>query len=312
MSLIDSCNALGIDVTLSSSIDEIIDELTARSDDLKVKLLLGLALQEANRDGDAYTVFAEASAAGSISGMYQQAAYLYDGRGVTKDPYKAIELMEKVVNSASDDNQYELKQNALLNLGRAYWDTFPHNAKQAEKYWLRAAKDGDGLVDAMTELGKFYAHPENNDPKQSFYWHQNAAGKGSSYSQTVIGIMYFRGEGIQQSTVKALDCLKEAAAAGSIYARANLAELYYKRKLFTEAVGHAKKVCDLHKEEGPFKNADSSRGLTLAAFLLARCLQLGRGTAVDQGAAETLFKLAATTDPIVACKLHNEMIQGAI
>ena len=48
-------------------------------------------------------------------------------------------------------------------------------------------------------------------------------------------------QGIQQSTVKALDCLKEAAAAGSIYARANLAELYYKRKLFTEAVGHAKK-----------------------------------------------------------------------
>jgi len=194
MSLIEHCNALGIGVTPSSSPDQIIKELTARSDDLKIKLLLGLALQEANRDSDAYRVFAEAADAGSASGMYQQATYLYDGRGVTKDPYKAIELMEKVVNSVIGENQSELENMALLNLGRGYWDTFPHNAKKAEEYWLRAAKNGDGLVDAMTELGKFYAHPENNDPKQSFYWHQNAAGKGSSYSQTVIGIMYFRGQ----------------------------------------------------------------------------------------------------------------------
>ena len=72
------------------------------------------------------------------------------------------------------------------------------------------------------------------------------------------------------------------------------------------------RVCDLHKDEGPFTSADSNRGLTLAAFLLARCMQLGRGIAVDTGAAENLFKLAASTDPIVACKLHNEMIQGTI
>ena len=141
--MIDSCNALGIGVTASATLDDIIEELAVRSDDLKVKLLLGLALQEASRDADAYTVFAEAAAAGSLSGMYQQAAYLYDGRGVTKDPYKAIELMEEVVNRAAGENQQELEYNALLNLGRAYSDTFPHNPKRAEEFRLRAAQDGE-------------------------------------------------------------------------------------------------------------------------------------------------------------------------
>ena len=68
----------------------------------------------------------------------------------------------------------------------------------------------------------------------------------------------------------------------------------------------------MHKEEGPFTDADSNRGLTIAAFLLARCMQLGRGTSVDQDTSQILFKLAASTDAIVACKLHNEMIHGTI
>ena len=81
---------------------------------------------------------------------------------------------------------------------------------------------------------------------ESFYWHQNAAGKGSVQSQTVIGIMYSKGQGIDQSTEKALKCLKEASANGGVLARANLAELYYKRKLFTEAFNHAKKWVFYH------------------------------------------------------------------
>ena len=106
----------------------------------------------------------------------------------------AIELMENVVHHPSLENQTELLQNALLNLGRAYWDTFPHNKVKAEEYWLRAADDGNGLVDAMTELGKFYAHTDTKNIKQSFYWHQNAAGNGSAYSQAALGTMYYLGE----------------------------------------------------------------------------------------------------------------------
>jgi len=312
MSLIESCAALGIEISHSASLDEIIELLQSRSDDLKVKLLLGIALQEAERDTEAYKVFEESAAKGSVSGMYQQAAYLYDGRGAEKDTERAISLMERVVDESNPKTQNELIENALLNLGRAYWDTFPHNSQKAEECWTRAANGADGLVEAMTELGEFYAHPENNDLRQSFHWHQNAAGKGSTYSQAVIGIMYLKGQGIEQSTVKALKCLKEAAAAGSLYARANLAELYYKKKLFTESVTHAKKVCDQHKEEGPFKDRNEQKGVTLAAFVYARCLQLGRGTPSDSHSAQALFKLAAQTDPIVACKLHNDLIQGAI
>ena len=54
MSLIESCAALGIEISHSASLDEIIEILQSRSDDLKVKLLLGIALQEAERDTEAY------------------------------------------------------------------------------------------------------------------------------------------------------------------------------------------------------------------------------------------------------------------
>jgi len=312
MSLIESCYALGIDLGPDPNLGEVVEALKEKSGDLKVKLLLGIALQEAGSDTEAFKVFTECADLGSASGLYQQAAYLYDGRGCEQNRGLAIELMERVVEAADPETQPELVENALLNLGRAHWQSFPHNARKAEEYWLRAAKNGQGLVDAMTELGEFYAHPENNNLKESFYWHQNAAGKGSVQSQTVIGIMYSKGQGIDQSTEKALKCLKEASANGGVLARANLAELYYKRKLFTEAFNHAKKVCDLEKQETEISAADDLKGLTIAAFVLALCLKEGRGTPIDQTESTRLFKLAATTDSIVACRLHNEMIHGLI
>lgn len=312
MSLIESCKAVGVTLGSYPNLGEIIEALKEKSGDLKVKLFLGIALQEAGSDPEALKIFTECAEMGSVSGLYQQAAYLYDGRGCDKNTTLAIELMERVVEEANPETQTELIENALLNLGRAYWECFPHNAKKAEDYWLRAARNGEGLVDAMTELGEFYAHPENNNLNESFYWHQNAAGKGSVQSQTVIGIMYMNGQGIEKSIEKALKCLKEAAANGGISARANLAELYYKRKLFTEAFNHAKKVCELEKEEKKISATDDRKGLTIAAFILALCLKEGRGTPIDQSESSRLFKVAATADPIVACRLHNEMIHGLL
>jgi TPR repeat protein len=65
-----------------------------------VKLLLGIAYQEDEQEEEAFKVFEEAAAQGSVSALYQKAAYLYDGRGVEKNTKVAIDLIEEVIELA--------------------------------------------------------------------------------------------------------------------------------------------------------------------------------------------------------------------
>lgn len=56
-----------------------------------------------------------------------------------------------------------------------------------------------------------------------------------------IGVMYLYGLGVGQDWTSALICLSEAASLGSLYAKASLVYLYYKRKMFTNAAALASK-----------------------------------------------------------------------
>jgi len=315
MSLIESCQSLGIDVTPEATIQEIIDILKTQADDLKVKLLLGIAYQEEEQEEEAFKVFEEAAAQGSLSALYQKAAYLYDGRGVEKNTKIAIDLMEEVIELAQkDEKQEHLLQNAYLNLGRAYWDAFPHNAAKAEEYWTKAAAEGNGLLDAMIELSKLYAHPVYKNEEKCFYWHQNAAGAGHVPSQAIIGKFYLEGKGIGQSTTKAMNCFKRSAFNGSALGRAMLAELYYKRKMFTEAAQQSKRVCDTADSDYDFSEKDEHyrKGFCLGAFIYSRCLQLGRGTLADYDYSVELLHAAASADAEYANQLQREIIAGQI
>lgn len=78
---------------------------------------------------------------------------------------------------------------------------------------------------------------------QAFFWHSEACGNGSLESQGALGIMYLYGQGIQQDPKAAIECLKEAAERGNVYAQAHLAAYYYHRKLYSRAAALAKRYC---------------------------------------------------------------------
>ncbi|XP_073197952.1 LRP2-binding protein isoform X2 [Lepidochelys kempii] len=177
--------------------------------------------------------------------LYQLGVMYYDGLGTKEDPEKGVEYMQIIINSNSPKARH-LKYAAAYNLGRSYFEGcgVKHSDKEAERLWLIAADHGNpkASVKAQSTLGMFYSTSNSKDLKKAFFWHSEACGNGSLESQGVVGVMYLYGQGIHQNTMAALECLKEAAERGNVYAQGHLVEYYYKRKFYTKAAAFARRV----------------------------------------------------------------------
>ncbi|XP_027491787.1 LRP2-binding protein isoform X2 [Corapipo altera] len=252
--------------------------------------------------------------------MYQLGVMYYDGLGTEKDPERAVEYMNKILNSDSPKARH-LKVAAAYNLGRAYYEGcgVKHSTEEAERLWLIAADNGNpkASVKAQSTLGMLYSMPVLKDLKKAFFWHSEACDNGNLESQGALGIMYLYGQGIRQNTKAALKCLREAAERGNIYAQGHLVEYYYTKKFYSKAADLAKRTTENNDINMLAKKADChptyvAKGVAMAAFYLARCLQLGRGIKQDQDAAKKYYSKACHLDPAVASDLEVAANLGRI
>ncbi|NXA66783.1 LR2BP protein, partial [Mohoua ochrocephala] len=252
--------------------------------------------------------------------MYQLGVMYYDGLGTKKDPERGVEYMNKILNSDSPEASH-LKFAAAYNLGRAYYEGcgVKHSTEEAERLWLTAADHGNpkASVKAQSTLGMLYSMPLLKDLKKAFFWHSEACDNGNLESQGALGIMYLYGQGIRRNTKAALEHLRKATKLGNTYAQGHLVEYYYTRKFYSKATALAKRATkndDINKQA---KISDChptyiAKGAAMAAFYLARCLQLGRGTEKDQNAAEKYYSKACHLDPAVASHLQLAANLGTI
>ncbi|NXC35171.1 LR2BP protein, partial [Campylorhamphus procurvoides] len=252
--------------------------------------------------------------------MYQLSVMYYDGLGTEKDPERGVEYMNKILNSDSPKARH-LKAAAAYNLGRAYYEGcgVKHSTKEAERLWLIAADHGNpkASVKAQSALGMLYSMPILEDLKKAFFWHSEACKNGNLESQGALGIMYLYGQGIRQNTKAALECLRKAAERGNIYAQGHLVEYYYTKKFFSNAAALAKRTTGDNDINMLAKKTDChptyvTKGVAMAAFYLARCLQLGRGIKQDQDAAEKYYSKACQLDPAVTSDLELAANLGRI
>ncbi|KYO46106.1 LRP2-binding protein isoform B [Alligator mississippiensis] len=252
--------------------------------------------------------------------MYQLGVIHYDGLGTKEDPEKGVEYMEKIINSTSPKARH-LKYAAAYNLGRAYFEGYgvKHSAEEAERLWLIAADHGNpkASVKAQSTLGMLYSTTNPKDLKKAFFWHSEACGNGSLESQGVLGVMYLHGQGIHQNTKAALECLKEAAERGSVYAQGHLVEYYYKRKMYATAATSAKRVAENDNVDLLAKITDClpvyiAKGVAMATFYYARCLQYGLGMQQDQAAAKKYYSRACLLDPDIVSDLELAANHGKI
>ncbi|NXW94308.1 LR2BP protein, partial [Alopecoenas beccarii] len=252
--------------------------------------------------------------------MYQLGVMYYDGLGTRENPERGVEYMKKILSSDSPKARH-LKFAAAYNLGRAYYEGcgVKRSTEEAERLWLIAADHGNpkASVKAQSTLGLFYSVSVQKDLKKAFSWHSEACGNGNLESQGALGVMYLHGQGVSQNTKAAVECLREAAERGNTYAQGHLVEYYYNRKFYSTAVALAKRATENDDIDTLAKITDClpayvAKGAAMAAFYLARCLQLGRGAQQDQGAAEKYYSKACLLDPGVASDLQLAANLGRI
>ncbi|KAK6298196.1 hypothetical protein J4Q44_G00312510 [Coregonus suidteri] len=148
---------------------------------------------------------------------------------------------------------------------------------------------------------------------QAFFWHSEACGNGSLESQGALGIMYLYGQGIQQDPKAAMECLKEAAERGSVYAQAYLSAYYYHRKLYSRAAALAKRISNYDDIAAIARVTDClpeyvTKGVAIALFYYARCLELGKGVPQSKEQAWQYFTKAALLNTEVCKDLQMDII----
>ncbi|KAM4706461.1 LRP2-binding protein [Discoglossus pictus] len=252
--------------------------------------------------------------------LYQTGVMYYDGLGIKADPGKGVDYMKRIITSNSFKTQH-LKFAAAYNLGRACFEGhgMPHSDKEAERWWLLAADNGNpkASVKAQSLLGMYYSRPQTKDLQKAFFWHSEACGNGSLESQGALGVMYLYGHGVRKNLQCAMECLKAAAERGNVCAQGHLVSYFYHRKLFTQAVELAKKVASYNNIDQLARATDclptyTAKGIAMATFFLARCLHLGLGIKQDCAAAKKFYTKAFTLDAEVAAELHLNIIYGKI
>ncbi|KAI1883540.1 hypothetical protein AGOR_G00232640 [Albula goreensis] len=293
----------------------------AKEGDEQAVFLLGQLYYEEGLYTKAEEVF-DSIKATDPKALYQLAVMYFDGLGTPVDHAKAVAYMKRVA-SCEEPAAASVKHCALFNLGMASLEGYgvKPSKEEAERYWLLAASEGDrsGNVKAQTSLGLFYSNPDTLDLKKAFFWHSEACGNGSLESQGALGVMYLYGLGISQDPRSALLCLKEASERGNIYARGHLVAYYYQRKLFPKAAAIAHSVSKYGDEDIAViaRNTEClpeyiSKGIAMAVFYYARCLQLGRGLQQDLEEAKRHFSKAAQINPEVCQELQTDVTYGNI
>ncbi|XP_036620664.1 LRP2-binding protein isoform X2 [Trichosurus vulpecula] len=255
--------------------------------------------------------------------VYQLGVMYYDGLGTEANPEKGVEYMKKILESPCPKARH-LKYAAAYNLGRAFHEGqgVPHNDEEAERLWLFAADNGNpkASVKAQSILGMYYSTKEPKDLEKAFFWHSEACGNGNLESQGALGLMYFYGQGIPQNTDAALQCLRQAANRGNVYAQGHLVEYYYKMKFFTKCVTFSKRISgyDVSYDVPTIAQITDclpeyiTKGIAMASFYYARCLQLGLGVPKDEAEARNYYSKACRLCPALADELYSLVIRQKI
>ncbi|TLX55298.1 sel1 repeat family protein [Stutzerimonas nosocomialis] len=97
---------------------------------------------------------------------------------------------------------------------RCALNTLPEELPEALRACQQAASDGD--MQAAYELGEFHYDGRRapRDLSKALYWFEQASLRGHALAQHRLGVMFFRGEGVQANNVQAYIVLKMAAVNG--------------------------------------------------------------------------------------------------
>lgn len=202
----------------------------------------------------------------------------YTGEAVTKDLYKAFQLVKKGAEAGNDEAMVQLGYMYMEGEGctrdyeqAIYWstkaaDSEDQNVAATARNNLNVAKErmngtaaNDEAVRAYrkgAELGQdvsqcnlanCYAKGEGvpQDFEQAVYWYRKAAEQGYAQAQTQLGIAYKEGQGVAKDLDAAKMWLERAAEQNDTTAMVHLAAIYEVAQNYELAFKYGKRAADL-------------------------------------------------------------------
>ena len=197
------------------------------------------------------------------------------GEGIAQDKEKAKEWLEKLDEKEKISAMYEIGERT-----------------NSIEWYEESAKD---FVPSMIRIAEDYVR--KNDFKGALVWYEKAAATGYPDAMSIIGDLYYIGEGdIEQDYVKALEYYQKAADLNYNMAKIKLAIMIYKglgtRARLPLARNMFRRISMTLETFGPF------RFNNVARYYLARMCEKGEGSAKDVSMAYHWYMRAAGLDKV--------------
>lgn len=173
-----------------------------------------------------YTRSFEAGCSGSASHL--GLLYLHGAKGVEKDPDKAVRWFARAADAGESSGATSL---ARMYLGGV---DVRRDPVAAEKWVLRAAElsgrqfrdDGSRIYLYFHRVCANGEYPVKKDLVEALKWARRAADAGNPEGMTLVGLAYFKGEGIDKDRAEAAKWFRMAADRNDVTAMRGLAFLY--------------------------------------------------------------------------------------
>jgi TPR repeat protein len=159
----------------------------------------------------ALQLYLRAAELGDTEAQYIAGGMYFKGYGTGKDLTKAFSLLygAAIKGSSSIESQKLLGEFFLTGTG------IPRNYREAMKWYLLSAKNGDRESQSELACLFFTGKGGERDFFKAFYWFEKSALQGLATAQYSLGIMYYSGNGVEKVDIlKAYAWLSLSAAHG--------------------------------------------------------------------------------------------------
>jgi TPR repeat protein/CHAT domain-containing protein len=243
----------------------------------RFRFQLARALNKAERYEEAVSYYRPLATSGYAPAAQNLAVLMLDGKGVAKDPARAVELVRWAAEAGYSFSQREL---ANFYSSGTYVERDPATAA---KWYGKAADQGDAI--AQNELGLMYQNGVGveHNPTAAVELYRKSALQGFGFGQANLGTMYAAGSGVPQDYAEAAKWYTAAADQGDPRAQNDLGVLFQNG---TGVSRDAAKAFELYHKS-------ASQKYILAELNLGWCYATGFGVQQDFIQAVKWYALAA-------------------
>lgn len=139
------------------------------------------------------------------------------------------EAQYKLGRKLREERKFESAESQLEKAAEAGHEPAVDYLDQEGELLRREVRVARSSPDRQKQLGDDLYHGRNDtgkDATRAAYWYERAAERGHPGAQTMIGYLYYRGDGVEQDYRKAFEWYKEAALQGHASSQASLGYLY--------------------------------------------------------------------------------------